>query len=72
MDNKNKIIYDLLFQEEEEFVFEISSLFDFIEDYKEVLDEITESVYRGKVKIIKDIIEVKGDNIFWKIKISRK
>jgi hypothetical protein len=71
MNDKNKIIYELLFSEEEEFIFEISSLFEFIEDYKEVLDEIVKNISKGRVKIIKDVIEVKGDNIFWNIKINR-
>ena len=66
------IIYELLFSDKEEFIFEISNLFEYIEDYKEVLDTITSSAFKGKVEIIKDVIEIDDENILWKINIKRK
>jgi len=72
VNDKDRIIYDLLFSEKTEFSFEISSLFEFIEDYRDVIESIVKSANKGRVSIVKDIIEVKGDDIFWNIKIKRK
>lgn len=68
----NDIIYELLFSDKEEFIFEISHLFEYIEDYKEVLDNITSSALKGHVEIIKDTIVIENDNIFWNLVIKRK
>lgn len=72
MNDKDKIIYEILFGEGEDFIFDISPLFEFIEDYIDIINEIVTYVNKGKVTIIKDIIEVEGDDIFWRIKIKRQ
>lgn len=68
----NDIIYDLLFSKEEDFYYEITDLLTEKDVYKNTIDKIIYSVNKGNVFVVEDRIEVKGDDIFWKVKIKRK
>lgn len=71
MNKSQKIIYDLLFSEEEELLFDLTSLLEYVEDYPDLTDSIVRKVNRGGVKILEDTIEVENDIVFWRLKIKR-
>jgi hypothetical protein len=65
-----KIIYDLLFGDKEEYRYNLSFL-DHIEDYPDFTNPIIEKVNRGRVDVLTDRLEVNDEGIFWVLKIKR-
>jgi len=66
----DRIIYDLLFGDEEGYSYDLSFL-DHIEDYPEFTNPIISKVNKGKVKVLEDKVEVNNGGIFWVLKIKR-
>jgi len=66
----DRIIYDLLFGDEEEYSYDLSFL-DHIEDYPEFTKPLISKVNKGGVGILDDRVEVNNEGIFWVLKIKR-
>ena len=71
MDRLQEIIYDLLYDKKEEMVFNLSGMKDHIEDYYDLIEEISTTCLIGGVHIVKDIICVDGESVIWNLKINR-
>lgn len=72
MNTLNDIIYDLLFSIEDDFYYDITDMLEEKDVYKDTIDRIIRSINKGNVYVVKDSIEVRGDDIFWKVKIKRQ
>ena len=72
MDRTQKIIYDLLYGEEDRLTFDITGMASHIEDYSDLVDSIVDKVNRGDVDIIEDTLIVNiNDKVYWELKIKR-
>lgn len=72
MNKLQKIIFDLLYKEEDMMIFNISNMCDHIEDYTDFTNDIICEVNKGEVFIIEDSIKVIDNNeILWEVKVKR-
>ena len=72
MNDTEEIIYSLLYDTENEFIFDISETVGTnIEDCSRYIDGIVGKVNAGGVYILKDSVQVDGDLISWHVKVDR-
>lgn len=72
MNKLQKIIFDLLYKEEDLMTFNISNMCEYTEDYTDFINDIICKVNKGGVFIIEDSIKVIDDNeILWEVKVKR-
>lgn len=72
MNEFQEIVYSLLYGENTDMVFTLNGMKKYVEDYHDLIQEISIICMKGNVEIIKDFIHVDGDNITWDLKINRK
>lgn len=74
MDNsefKNKLIYDLIFSENNDFTINISEYITDIYKYDKFVDEIKKILKKSKVTIVKEKINLDTNSVIWEIKVSK-
>lgn len=76
MNRIQNIIYEMLYGESDEMVFDITGLKDYIGDYPDLTNSIIRKVNRGDVYILEDKFIISdnngSDNVQWKVKVKRK
>lgn len=71
MKEKEILIYNLLFSDDEDFNIEVS---DFIEDiykYDRFIDEMKKILKKSKVSIQREKINIQQNSVIWEIKVKR-
>lgn len=71
MKEKEILIYNLLFSDDEDFKIEVS---DFIEDiykYDRFIDEMKKILKKSKVSIQREKINIQQNSVIWEIKVKR-
>ena len=67
---KDDIIYEILFGDDTELSFDVTELE--ASKITDFTDDIVEAVYKGKVEVTHDVLEVYEDKTLWNLKIIRK
>lgn len=71
MNNIQNITYDLLFNKNDEFEFDLSLVLENVEDCTDLIGSIVSNINKGGVEVMRDFIKVDGDNVYWNVKIKR-
>jgi hypothetical protein len=74
MDNlelKDKLIYDLIFSESNDFRIDISDYITDIYRYDKFIDEIKKVLKKSKVSIIREKTNLDTNSVIWEIKVSK-
>lgn len=71
MDNKNVLIYELIFTEMEEFNIDISKYISNIYDYEEFISDIKKILKQSKVKIVNSTVNLDSKTVIWELKVSK-
>jgi hypothetical protein len=74
MDNlelKDKLIYDLIFSESNDFRIDISDYIADIYRYDKFIDEIKKVLKKSKVSIIREKTNLDTNSVIWEIKVSK-
>ena len=67
-EEKDKLIYDLIFSDMTEFSIDVSGYSD---DYDFFVDEVRQILTKSRVVILNSTIDVNGNKINWKLKIKK-
>lgn len=65
------ITYDLLFDKNDEFEFDLSMALGNIEDCTDLISSIVSNINKGGVEVMRDFIKVDGEKVYWNVKIKR-
>jgi hypothetical protein len=71
VDNKNVLIYELIFTEMEEFNIDISKYISNIYDYEEFISDIKKILKQSKVKIVNSTVNLDSKTAIWELKVSK-
>lgn len=74
MKSKEDLIYDLIFSKENEFEIDMADYIKKIYRYEDFLDEIKKVLFKSKVMIISEGVEIinkKEMKIIWRIKVKK-
>ena len=71
MNNKDELLYDLIFSKEDYFVIDISNYINDIYEHKEFTDDIRSILKKSKVTIVKSDLILDSKTATWKIKIRK-
>lgn len=75
MIDKDDLIYELIFSDETEFTINMKDYIKKIHRYEKFIEEIRDIIFKGKVNIISEEVEVvnvsKKIEIIWTIKLSK-
>jgi len=71
VDNKNVLIYELIFTEMEEFNIDISKYISNIYDYEEFISDIKKILKQSKVKIVNSTVNLDSKTVIWELKVSK-
>ena len=71
LEPKDKLIYDLIFSDKDEFEVDISGFVTDIYKYDRFIDEIKKVLKKSKVSIIKEKINLDTNSVIWEIKVKR-
>ncbi len=71
MKNRDSLIYDLIFSSESQFQIDIGEYIKDIYRYDEFIDEIKQILYRSKVSIVSQSVDVDSTTVTWKIKVNK-
>lgn len=69
--DKDKLLYDLIFSDKDDFVIDISDYIENVYEHKDFIDEIKKILKKSKVKIVKSNTFIDSKTATWKIKISK-
>jgi len=69
--SKEKLIYDLIFGEETEFIIDVGNYVDNLYKYDDFIDEIKEVLRKSKVSILNNSIDVDSKTVTWKLKVRK-
>lgn len=69
--DKEKLLYDLIFSKQEDFIIDISDYIENVYDHKEFIKEIKSILKKSKVKIISNDLILDSKTATWKIKINK-
>ena len=71
MKDRNDLIYDLIFSEQNEFDINVSDYIDNIYKYESFIKEIKDILKKSKVSIIKEGIDLSPTNVIWFLKVKK-
>jgi dihydroneopterin aldolase len=71
MKSKDKLIYDLIFSDNEKYKIDISDYIEDIYKYEEFISDIKTVLKKSKVKIIKSEIKTDPKTVIWEIKVTK-
>lgn len=66
-----KLIYDLIFSDEDKYVINIGDYITNIYEYDVFIDEVKRILKLSKVKIVSNSIDVDNESVIWKIKVKK-
>jgi len=69
--SKEKLIYDLIFGEETEFIIDVGNYVENLYKYDDFIDEIKEVLRKSKVSILNNSIDVDSKTVTWKLKVKK-
>jgi hypothetical protein len=69
--SKEKLIYDLIFGEETEFIIDVGNYVENLYKYDDFIDEIKEVLRKSKVSILNNSIDVDSKTVTWKLKVRK-
>jgi hypothetical protein len=71
MKNKNDLVYDLIFSEKNQFTIDVGDYISDIYKYDEFIDEIKQILFKSKVTIASNSIDVNSKTVMWKLKVKK-
>lgn len=71
MQNREELIYDLIFSENSDYKINLSNYVDDIYQYEDFVEEIRVILKKSKVKVIKTKILVDSKTAIWNLKVSK-
>jgi protein associated with RNAse G/E len=71
MKDKDKLIYDLIFSDGENFQIDVGEYIDDIYKYDEFIDDIKNILRKSKVSIIKNSIDFNSKGVRWNLKVRK-
>jgi hypothetical protein len=71
MKNRDDLIYDLIFSEQDEFNINISEYIENIYKYETFIKEIKDVLKKSKVSIIKEGVELNPTTAIWTLKVKK-
>lgn len=71
MKDKDKLIFDLIFSDIEEFVIDVGDYIDDIYKYDEFVGDLKDVLRKSKVSIIKNSIDVNSKGVKWRLKVRK-
>ena len=71
MKQKEDIIYDLIFSENEEYVIDVGEYINDIYKYDSFVDDIKKVLNKSKVLIVTNSIDVNSETVIWKLKVKK-
>ncbi len=71
MKNKDDLVYDLIFSEDENFIIDISEYIKDIYQYDEFIDQIKQILYKSKVTVVTQSVDVDSKTVMWKLKVKK-
>lgn len=69
--NKEELIYDLIFSENLDYKIDIADYVDDIYQYDDFVEEIKKILKKSKVKVVKSKIMVDSKTAIWYLKVSK-
>jgi hypothetical protein len=69
--NREELIYDLIFSENSDYKINLSNYVDDIYQYEDFVEEIRVILKKSKVKVIKTKILVDSKTAIWNLKVSK-
>jgi len=69
--NKDDLIYDLIFSEEELYKIDVSEYIEDIYKYEEFITDIKNVLKKSKVKILKSEIKTDPKTAIWELKVTK-
>lgn len=69
--NREELIYDLIFSENSDYKIDIAEYVDDIYQYDDFVDEIKKILKKSKVKVLKSKIMVDSKTAIWHLKVSK-
>lgn len=71
MKDRDDLIYDLIFSEQNDFDINVSEYIDNIYKYESFIKEIKDVLKKSKVSIIKEGIDLSPTNVIWFLKVKK-
>jgi hypothetical protein len=71
MKNRDDLIYDLIFSDQNDFDINVSEYIDNIYKYESFIKEIKEILKKSKVSIIKEGVDLSPTNVIWFLKVKK-
>jgi len=71
MKSKEKLIYDLIFSDNQEYEIDISEYIEDIYKYDKFVEEIKSVLKKSKVSIIRDRLELETRKAIWTLKVKK-
>jgi hypothetical protein len=71
MENRDKLIYDLIFSEKTDFDINISDYIENIYKFETFIKEIKEILKKSKVSIIKEGVDLSPTSAIWILKVKK-
>jgi hypothetical protein len=68
---RDKLLYDLIFSEEEDFVIDVSGYVDDLRTHMEFIGDIRDILRRSKVSIINQNVNVDSNTVTWTLKVRK-
>lgn len=69
--DKEKLIYDLIFSENNSYEIEVSDYIEDIYKYDHFIDDVKDILKKSKVKIIREKVIINTNSIVWKLKVKK-
>jgi hypothetical protein len=69
--DRDKLLYDLIFSEQEDFSVDVSSYVEDLKTHMEFIGEIRDILRRSKVSIINQKVNVDSDTVTWTVKVRK-
>jgi len=71
MNSKDELVYDLIFSENINYTIDIGTYITDIYKYDEFIDDIRKILYKSKVVIVNNTVDVDSKTVIWKLKVKK-
>lgn len=71
LNNKDKLIYQLIFEEKEHFIIDIADYINDIYLYEDFISDIKSILKKSKVKISKSKVIIDSKTALWELKVTK-
>ena len=68
---KEKLIYDLIFSDSNQFTIDVVDYIDDIYDHESFIDDIKKILKKSKVRILSSKVIVDSKTVTWELKVSK-